>query len=237
MDATAPPPRLRLTGITKRYASVVANSGIDLTVAPGEIHALLGENGAGKSTLVKIIYGVVQPDEGEIAWEGRAGPHRRPECRARARHRHGVPAFLLFESADGDREHRARPRRARAASANSPRRIAEIRARYGLALDPVAACAPPLGRRAAARRDRALPAAGAEAADHGRADLGADAAGGGGPVRRAAPAGRRGLQHPLHQPQARGDQGAVRARDGAARRARGRRLRPAHASTEQRWPS
>jgi general nucleoside transport system ATP-binding protein len=64
-------PRLRLTGIRKAYPSVVANDGIDLTVLPGEIHAVLGENGAGKSTLMKIIYGVVKPDEGEIQWEGR----------------------------------------------------------------------------------------------------------------------------------------------------------------------
>jgi simple sugar transport system ATP-binding protein len=70
MDAQATDARLRLVGITKRYASVLANDGISLSIAPGEIHALLGENGAGKSTLVKIIYGVVRPDEGAMFWEG-----------------------------------------------------------------------------------------------------------------------------------------------------------------------
>lgn len=63
--------RLALTGICKSYPGVLANDDIDLSIAPGEVHALLGENGAGKSTLVKIIYGVVAPDAGEIAWEGK----------------------------------------------------------------------------------------------------------------------------------------------------------------------
>jgi simple sugar transport system ATP-binding protein len=63
-------PRLALTGITKIYPSVIANEDVDLTVMPGEIHAVLGENGAGKSTLMKMIYGVVRPDRGEMRWEG-----------------------------------------------------------------------------------------------------------------------------------------------------------------------
>ena len=62
--------RLELTGISKQYPAVKANDRVSLKVAPGQIHAVLGENGAGKSTLMKIIYGAVRPDEGEIRWNG-----------------------------------------------------------------------------------------------------------------------------------------------------------------------
>ncbi|MGZ5818949.1 MAG: ABC transporter ATP-binding protein [Burkholderiaceae bacterium] len=62
--------RLTLRNITKKYPAVVANDGVNLVVQPGEIHAVLGEKGAGKSTLMKIIYGAVKPDAGEVLWNG-----------------------------------------------------------------------------------------------------------------------------------------------------------------------
>ncbi|AEG94349.1 ABC transporter ATP-binding protein [Ramlibacter tataouinensis] len=65
------PPRLQLARITKRYPAVVANDDVSLTVLPGQTHAVLGENGAGKSTLMKIIYGSVKPDAGQLLWNGR----------------------------------------------------------------------------------------------------------------------------------------------------------------------
>ena len=61
---------LELGGISKAFPGIVANDAIDLRVMPGEIHGLVGENGAGKSTLVKIIYGLLRPDQGSIKWEG-----------------------------------------------------------------------------------------------------------------------------------------------------------------------
>src|SRR6195952_4521126 len=77
-------PLLQTLGLTKRYGNFLANDSIDIDIWPRQIHALLGENGAGKSTLVKTIYGLVQPSEGEMRWQGEkmvlAGPS---EARAR----------------------------------------------------------------------------------------------------------------------------------------------------------
>ena len=61
---------IEVKGITKSYPGVVANKSVDFTVKKGEIHALVGENGAGKSTLMKILYGIEQPDEGEVSVNG-----------------------------------------------------------------------------------------------------------------------------------------------------------------------
>jgi ribose transport system ATP-binding protein len=66
----SPAPLLSATSVSKSYAGVPALSGADLVIAPGEIHALMGENGAGKSTLIKILAGVVAPDTADIAING-----------------------------------------------------------------------------------------------------------------------------------------------------------------------
>nr|WP_315254605.1 sugar ABC transporter ATP-binding protein [uncultured Duganella sp.] len=63
-------PVLRLTGICKRFAGIVALNQVSLTVRAGEVMALIGENGAGKSTLVKTLTGIYQPDEGSISLGG-----------------------------------------------------------------------------------------------------------------------------------------------------------------------
>ncbi len=71
--------RLELKGLSKQYPAVKANDRVDLQVEAGEIHAVLGENGAGKSTLMKMIYGAVRPDEGEIRWNGERVQIRSPQ--------------------------------------------------------------------------------------------------------------------------------------------------------------
>ena len=128
-------PRLRLRGITKRYLDVVANDGVDLDVAPGEIHAVLGENGAGKSTLMKIIYGVTRPDAGKICWEGREVSIGSP-AQARAL---GIGMvfqhFALFETLTvAENISLALDEREKPAKLAS--RIREVSAGYGLPVDP-----------------------------------------------------------------------------------------------------
>lgn len=61
---------LKISGLTKAYPGVVANDNVSFEIQPGEVHALLGENGAGKSTLVKMIYGLVKPDSGQMLLHG-----------------------------------------------------------------------------------------------------------------------------------------------------------------------
>ncbi len=78
MSATSPEtapavtgsPAIELRDIVKRFPGVVANDGVDLTVQPGTIHAIVGENGAGKSTLMKTLYGAHRPDEGTVTVNG-----------------------------------------------------------------------------------------------------------------------------------------------------------------------
>jgi ABC-type uncharacterized transport system ATPase subunit len=127
--------RLSLRGITKRYPSVVANDGVSLEVLPGEIHAVLGENGAGKSTLMKIIYGAVRPDAGEIWFDGKRVVVRNPhEARAL-----GIAMvfqhFSLFDSLTVA-ENVWLARDAKSHLAEVAQRIRAVAGEYGLDLDP-----------------------------------------------------------------------------------------------------
>ena len=91
-------PRLELRGVTKRFPGVLANDNVSLTVKPGDVHALLGENGAGKSTLVKMIYGILAPDSGDVLWDGE--PVKIPNPRAARKLGIGMvfQHFSLFEA-------------------------------------------------------------------------------------------------------------------------------------------
>jgi general nucleoside transport system ATP-binding protein len=131
---------LELRGITKRFGPLVANDGISLSVAPGQVHALLGENGAGKTTLMNVLYGLAQPDEGEIRLDGKPVKFGSPKDAIAAGigmvHQHFmlVPTFTVAENVTLGIE-RAGPvglldrRRTR-------REVRELSHRYGMDLDP-----------------------------------------------------------------------------------------------------
>ena len=135
----APPPRLaprlQLLGISKIYPSVVANDAVDLTVMPGEIHAVLGENGAGKSTLMKIIYGVTQPDAGEIMWEGKQVRIGSPSAARKLGVGMVFQHFALFDTLTVA-ENIALALDERATPAQLAPRIRKVSEEYGLPLDP-----------------------------------------------------------------------------------------------------
>ncbi|MEM8824409.1 MAG: ABC transporter ATP-binding protein [Pseudomonadota bacterium] len=126
---------LDLQGLTKAYPGVVANDGVSFSIAPGEVHALLGENGAGKSTLVKMVYGLVAPDSGTMILSGQ--PFNPPDPRA-ARSA-GVAMvfqhFSLFEAlsvAENVGLGMENPPPLRDLS----KRIKDVSEAYGLPLDP-----------------------------------------------------------------------------------------------------
>ena len=130
---------MEMRGIVKRFPGVLANDHVNFEVKTGEIHALLGENGAGKSTLMKILYGLYQPDEGEILLNGRPIQIHSPSDSIR----HGIGMihqhFMLVDSLTvaenvalglkSKREPRLDLNEVRA-------RIRELADSYGLQVDP-----------------------------------------------------------------------------------------------------
>ena len=95
---------MEMRGISKRFPGVLANDRVDFDVRSGEVHALLGENGAGKSTLMKVLYGLYNPDEGEIFLEGKriqiASPTKAIELGIGMIHQHFmlVPSLTVAEN-------------------------------------------------------------------------------------------------------------------------------------------
>src|SRR5687768_18495668 len=108
---TEDPMRLEIKGLTKKFGSFTANDKIDLVVEPGEIHCLLGENGAGKSTLMNMLYGLLDPTEGEILVDGEpsrfASPRDAIDAGIGMVHQHFmlVPVFTVAENVMLGREH------------------------------------------------------------------------------------------------------------------------------------
>ena len=133
--------KLELSGITKRFPGVIANEKVDLTVEPGQIHALLGENGAGKTTLMNVLYGLYKQDEGEIRIDGAPVVFRDPGDAIKAGigmvHQHFmlVPVFTVTENVMLGVESTRGPLRILDVGAARDR-IVEISERHNLHVDP-----------------------------------------------------------------------------------------------------
>ncbi|MGE5577212.1 MAG: ABC transporter ATP-binding protein [Syntrophothermus sp.] len=135
-------PIVRMKGIRKVFPGVVANDGIDLEIFPGEIHTLLGENGAGKTTLMNVLYGLYQPDAGEIYVRGQrvviGDPNVAISLGIGMVHQHFmlVPPFTVAENIVlGDE-----PRRNRVFidMKKAVKDVEAISEKYGLKVDPLA---------------------------------------------------------------------------------------------------
>jgi simple sugar transport system ATP-binding protein len=131
---------LELRGITKRFGLLAANDGISLSVAPGQVHALLGENGAGKTTLMNVLYGLTQPDEGEILIDGKPAKFGSPRDAIAAGigmvHQHFmlVPVFTVADNVTLGIEEAGR---AGLLDRRKTRRdVADLSHRYGLDVNP-----------------------------------------------------------------------------------------------------
>ncbi|HEY3681572.1 MAG TPA: ABC transporter ATP-binding protein [Streptosporangiaceae bacterium] len=135
-EAPTARPAVQLTGITKRFPGVVANSDVNISVAPGTVHAIVGENGAGKSTLMKILYGMIRPDEGEIAIDGvTVELHSPADAIARGIgmvHQH----FMLADNLTVLENVVLGAERLHGIGAAARARIREISDAYGLGIDP-----------------------------------------------------------------------------------------------------
>ena len=134
-------PAIVCRGVTKRFPGVLANDEVDLEVAAGEVHALLGENGAGKSTLSNILTGLYRADEGQLEILGMPAVFESPRDALDAgicmvhQHFRLVEPFTVAENVVlGD--HRDLGRSFRINLRAIERRVAELGERYGLAVDP-----------------------------------------------------------------------------------------------------
>ncbi|MEX0280381.1 MAG: ABC transporter ATP-binding protein [Arenibacterium sp.] len=134
-ESTDAQPLLRLSGVTKTYGTTAANDNVDFQLEAGRIHAVLGENGAGKSTLMKVIYGVVRPDAGEIFWRGETTEITSPAMARQLGIGMVFQHFSLFESLTvAENISMAVP----GALSDLSARIRAASERFGLAVEPAA---------------------------------------------------------------------------------------------------
>ncbi|MBA2348561.1 MAG: ABC transporter ATP-binding protein [Solirubrobacterales bacterium] len=139
-DGEAAELALELRGITKRFGALKANDAIDFELRRGEIHALLGENGAGKSTLMNVVYGIHQPDAGEILVDGVPVVPKNPRAAMRVgigmvfQHFMLIPVMTVAENFVLGAEPRTGARLLDEKAATS--RVRALSERYGLAVDP-----------------------------------------------------------------------------------------------------
>ena len=130
-------PLLEALDIVKRFGDFTANDRVTLRLPPGEIHALLGENGAGKSTLVKIVYGALQPTDGQLRWRGEPVTVPNPAAARRLGIGMVFQHFSLFEALTvAENIALALPGAFHLVSLGE--RIARVSAEYGLPLEPTA---------------------------------------------------------------------------------------------------
>ncbi len=143
MSATpsaAAPPAVSLCHITRRFGPVLANDDVSLDLAPGEIHGLVGENGAGKSTLMRILYGLLQPDAGTIAVDGRVVRVPNPAAAMRLGlgmvHQHFMLVGPLTVAENVTLGHEPAGPLGGFRRAAAERAVAGLAARHGLPVDP-----------------------------------------------------------------------------------------------------
>jgi simple sugar transport system ATP-binding protein len=139
--AATRPPAVEMRNIVKRFPGVIANDGVNLSVAYGEVHALLGENGAGKSTLMNILFGIYHPDSGQILIDGKSVHFQSPRDAVDAGlgmvHQHFmlIPRFTVTENVILGSEGAGSLHLDRHAAAQ---RVGELAEAYGLRVDPTA---------------------------------------------------------------------------------------------------
>ena len=131
---------IEMLNIRKEFPGIVANDNITLQLKKGEIHALLGENGAGKSTLMNVLFGLYQPEQGEIRVKGKKANITNPNIANDLRNWNGPSAFYARRYIHCNREYYTWIENLKSGATvdikKAEKDIQEISERYGLKVDP-----------------------------------------------------------------------------------------------------